>query len=311
MLAGAFDNFKEACREQFFTPNQKGELFLDLFMRYGTNYQIDKQTQQNSLFGADMVEIPTPEVPKAEKWSDLERLNKERELVGVYLSSHPLEGYSLLLDYVCNTTLQSFSEDLEKFANSEVIIGGIVTSYREGITKKGSPYGIITIEDYSGTAEIALFSKDYINYSAYGKEGLYLFIQGRVEIAKYNNRAQLRIGKITLMDEAMVQYVKELTIVIDSQNFNSSMTNFLSETIGKYEGGAGQLSFEIVDKVKGFTVPLYSRSKKIKIESELVNILETLEGIEVKVNGKKREKIESAEDDDINNEMEEIDLAYA
>ncbi|MBP3354638.1 MAG: DNA polymerase III subunit alpha [Bacteroidales bacterium] len=311
VLAGAFDNFKEACREQFFTPNQKGELFLDLFMRYGTNYQIDKQTQQNSLFGADMVEIPTPEVPKAEKWSDLERLNKERELVGVYLSSHPLEGYSLLLDYVCNTTLQSFSEDLEKFANSEVIIGGIVTSYREGITKKGSPYGIITIEDYSGTAEIALFSKDYINYSAYGKEGLYLFIQGRVEIAKYNNRAQLRIGKITLMDEAMVQYVKELTIVIDSQNFNSSMTNFLSETIGKYEGGAGQLSFEIVDKVKGFTVPLYSRSKKIKIESELVNILETLEGIEVKVNGKKREKIESAEDDDINNEMEEIDLAYA
>lgn len=311
VLAGAFDNFKEACREQFFTPNQKGELFLDLFMRYGTNYQIDKQTQQNSLFGADMVEIPTPEVPKAEKWSDLERLNKERELVGVYLSSHPLEGYSLLLDYVCNTTLQSFSEDLEKFANSEVIIGGIVTSYREGITKKGSPYGIITIEDYSGTAEIALFSKDYINYSAYGKEGLYLFIQGRVEIAKYNNRAQLRIGKITLMDEAMVQYVKELTIVIDSQNFNSSMTNFLSETIGKYEGGAGQLSFEIVDKVKGFTVPLYSRSKKIKIESELVNILETLEGIEVKVNGKKREKIESAEDDDINNEIEEIDLAYA
>ncbi len=311
VLAGAFDNFKEVCREQFFTPNSKGELFLDLFMRYGTNYQIDKQTQQNSLFGADMVEIPTPEIPKSEKWSDLERLNKERELVGVYLSSHPLEGYSLLLDYVCNTTLQSFSENLEKYENGEVVIGGIVTSYREGITKKGAPYGIITIEDYSGTAEIALFSKDYINYSAYGKEGLYLFIQGRVEIAKYNNRAQLRIGKITLMDEAMVQYVKELTIVIDSQNFNSSMTNFLSETIGKYEGGTGQLSFEIVDRVKGFTVPLYSRSKKVKIESELVNILETLEGIEVKVNGKKREKLETAEDDDINNEMEEIDLAYA
>lgn len=290
ILAGAFDNFNEATREQFFATNTKGEMFLDLFMRYGVSYQIDKSKQQNSLFGADMVEIPTPEVPRAERWSDLERLNKERDLVGVYLSSHPLESYSLLLDYVCNLSLKNFSSDLEKYANSDIIIGGIVTSYREGLTKKGSPYGIITIEDYSGTAEIALFSKDFINFGAYGKEGLYLLVQGKVEIAKYNNKPQLRIAKISLMDEAMTNAIKDITIVVDSQNFDSSKAIAVNEVVNKYIGGTGQLKFEIVDKSQGYNVPLYSRSKKVKIDRELVSVLDTIDGITVKVNGKAIEK---------------------
>ncbi|MBR4962771.1 MAG: DNA polymerase III subunit alpha, partial [Muribaculaceae bacterium] len=286
ILAGAFDNFKEATREQFFATNTKGEMFLDLFMRYGVSYQIDKSKQQNSLFGADMVEIPTPDVPKAERWSDLERLNRERDLVGVYLSSHPLESYSLLLDYVCNLSLKNFSSDLEKYVNSDITIGGIVTAYREGLTKKGSPFGIITIEDYSGTAEIPLFSKDFINFGAYGKEGLYLLVQGKVEIAKYNNRAQLRISKISLMDEAMATSIKDLTIVVDSQNFDSSKTTAVNEVLNKYIGGTGELRFEIVDKSQNYSVPLYSRSKKVKIERELVSVLEAIDGITVKVNGR-------------------------
>ena len=286
ILAGAFDNFKEATREQFFATNTKGEMFLDLFMRYGVSYQIDKSKQQNSLFGADMVEIPTPDVPKAERWSDLERLNRERDLVGVYLSSHPLESYSLLLDYVCNLSLKNFSSDLEKYVNSDITIGGIVTSYREGLTKKGSPFGIITIEDYSGTAEIPLFSKDFINYGAYGKEGLYLLVQGKVEIAKYNNRAQLRISRISLMDEAMANSIKDITIVVDSQNFDSSKTTAVNEIVNKYVGGTGELRFEIVDKSQNYNVPLYSRSKKVKIERELVSVLEAIDGIIVKVNGR-------------------------
>lgn len=297
ILAGAFDNFNEAIREQFFVPNAKGELFLDLFMRYGVSYQIDKSKQQNSLFGADMVEIPTPDIPKAERWSDLERLNKERDLVGVYLSSHPLESYSLLLDYVCNASLKSFSSDLEKYVNSDIVIGGIVTSYREGLTKKGSPYGIITMEDYSGTAEIPLFSKDYINFGAYGKEGLYLLIQGKVEIAKYNNKPQLRIGKISLMDESMTNLIKDITIVVDSENFDSSKTNAVNEVVNKYIGGTGELKFEILYKSKGYVVPLYSRSKKIKIDRELISVLESIDGITVKVNGRSIErKVEEMED---------------
>ena len=297
ILAGAFDNFKEATREQFFATNTKGEMFLDSYMRYGVSYQIDKSKQQNSLFGADMVEIPTPDVPKAERWSDLERLNRERDLVGVYLSSHPLESYSLLLDYVCNLTLKNFSSDLEKYVNSDIIIGGIVTSYREGLTKKGSPYGIITIEDYSGTAEIALFSKDFINYGAYGKEGLYLLVQGKVEIAKYNNKAQLRISRISLMDEAMTGSIKDITIVVDSQNFDSSKASAVNEVVNKYIGGTGELRFEIIDKSQNYSVPLYSRSKRVKIDKELVSVLEAIDGVSVKVNGRIIERAEDTQEE--------------
>ena len=297
ILAGAFDNFKEATREQFFATNTKGEMFLDSYMRYGVSYQIDKSKQQNSLFGADMVEIPTPDVPKAERWSNLERLNRERDLVGVYLSSHPLESYSLLLDYVCNLTLKNFSSDLEKYVNSDIIIGGIVTSYREGLTKKGSPYGIITIEDYSGTAEIALFSKDFINYGAYGKEGLYLLVQGKVEIAKYNNKAQLRISRISLMDEAMAGSIKDITIVVDSQNFDSSKATAVNEVVNKYIGGTGELRFEIIDKSQNYSVPLYSRSKRVKIDKELVSVLEAIDGVSVKVNGRIIERAEDTQEE--------------
>ena len=111
-------------------------------------------------------------------------------------------------------------------------------------------------------------------------------VQGKVEIAKYNNRAQLRISKISLMDEAMANSIKDITIVVDSQNFDSSKTTAVNEVLNKYIGGTGELRFEIVDKSQNYSVPLYSRSKKVKIERELVSVLEAIDGISVKVNGR-------------------------
>ena len=297
ILAGAFDNFKEAIREQFFVPSPKGGVFLDTFMKYGINHQMSKSKQQNSLFEASMIEIPPPEIPQAERLSDLERLNKERELVGVYLSSHPLEPYSLLLDYVCNVSLKDFSSGLDKFVGKDIIMGGIVTMYREGITQKGAPYGIITLEDYSGTAEIPLFSKNFVEFGAYGKKDLYLLVYGKVELAKYNNKPQLRLSKIMLMDEAMKNQIKEMVIVIDSQDMDSSNTNLLKSILEKSLSGTTDLRFEIVDKTQGFSVELYSRSKKVTIDKALVSALDEIEGITVKINGKIAEKKQQSQED--------------
>jgi len=293
ILAGAFDNFKEITREQFFGTNPKGETFLDLFMRYGSSYQVDKMQQQNSLFGGDMVvEIPKPEIPKVEPWSDLERLKKERDLVGVYLSSHPLQQYSLLMDYVCNITLTDFKDSIEKYIGSEVTFGGIVISLFEGITKNNAKYGRILLEDYSGRAEVPLFSKDYVNYGSYGKENLYILIQGKIDRSKYNNRIYFAIKDISLMEDASKKLITDLTIVVDSQNFDSSKANALNELVNRYVGGTGNLKFEIVDRSLGYCVPLYSRSKKVSIEPALVSALKAIDGIEVKVNGKLIERKE-------------------
>ena len=148
-LGGAFDNFKEIKREQFFVKNHKEETFLEILVRYGNKYQLDKNSAANSLFGgADSVEISRPEVPAYEPWSDLERLNKEKEFVGIYMSAHPLDEFKLALDFGCNTKLEEFLNP-DSLKGREIVMGGIVTNFFEGITKTGNPYGRLKLEDYT------------------------------------------------------------------------------------------------------------------------------------------------------------------
>ncbi len=170
-LAGAFDAFTEISREQFFELNGKGETFIDLLIRYGNKYQADKNQAVNSLFGDDTsFDIAHPDIPSAEKWSDLERLNKERELIGIYLSAHPLDEYKIVLNYVCNVGMADF-EDKDALKNKEISIGGMVTGNREGMTRNGKPYMILRIEDFTGSGEIPLFGDNYINFGKYGRPG--------------------------------------------------------------------------------------------------------------------------------------------
>ena len=147
-LAGAFDDMGIQ-REQFFADNGKGEQFLEVLVRYGNKYQTDKSTAVNSLFGGDaFVAIAKPEIPQCERWGDLEKLNKEKELVGIYLSAHPLDEYRIILTYVCNTGMVEIN-DRESLRNRDLLLGGIVTAFREGTTKNGKPYGIVKIENIS------------------------------------------------------------------------------------------------------------------------------------------------------------------
>ena len=161
-MAGAFDNFPGIKREDFFVKNAKDETFTEVLVKYGNKYQLDKAEAANSLFGGDnMVEITTPEIVSAPGWSDLDRLNRERELVGIYLSAHPLDEYQIILENVCNTYMQDLS-DLTPLQDRELIIGGIVAGFREGYTKTGKPFGIAKVEDYTGSAEFAFFGNEWI-----------------------------------------------------------------------------------------------------------------------------------------------------
>ena len=141
-LAGGFDSFPELKREQYFAVNSKNEVFLETLVRYGNRYQADQAAAANSLFGGEnVVDIATPEIPVAERWSDLDRLNRERDLVGIYLSAHPLDEYSVVLEHVCNTHMAEL-EDKTALVGREITMGGIVTAVRRGISKNGNPYGI-------------------------------------------------------------------------------------------------------------------------------------------------------------------------
>ena len=283
-LAGAFDSF-HVQRESFFVDNGKGETFLDVLVRYGNKYQTDKATAANSLFGDDnFVAIAKPEIPKAERWSDLERLNKEKDLVGIYLSAHPLDEYRIILQYVCNTGMVELN-DKESLVGREVLAGGIVTGFREGTTKTGNPFGILKVEDFTGSGEIALFGQDYIEYSKYGKPGMYLLISGKMEARKYNDKIfDFRISSIKLLPNEKDKLIENIRITVPIHDLDEPMINELS-TLIKNNPGNSLLYFRVVDGSNNIALNLFSQNVRLKITKELIDYLSESETIDFKING--------------------------
>ena len=283
-LAGAFDNF-HVQRESFFVDNGKGETFLDVLVRYGNKYQTDKATAANSLFGDEnFVAIAKPEIPHAERWSDLERLNKEKDLVGIYLSAHPLDEYRIILQYVCNTGMVELN-DKETLVGREVLAGGIVTGFREGTTKTGNPFGILKVEDFTGSGEIALFGQDYIEYSKYGKPGMYLLISGKMEARKYNDKIfDFRISFIKLLPNEKDKLIENIRITVPIHDLDEPMINELS-TLIKNNPGNSLLYFRVVDGSNNIALNLFSQNVRLKITKELIDYLSESETIDFKING--------------------------
>ncbi|WP_165154327.1 DNA polymerase III subunit alpha [Parabacteroides sp. ZJ-118] len=283
-LAGAFDNFGIR-REQFFADNGKGELFLDTLVRYGNKYQMDKSTAANSLFGGDdLIAIAKPEIPQCERWSDLERLNKEKELVGIYLSAHPLDEYRIILEYVCNTGMIELNER-ETLQGREVLLGGIVTGFREGMTKNGKPYGILKIEDFTGGGEIPLFGQDYIEYNKYGKIGMYLLIAARVEPSRWNsNKPDFKIGSISLLQDEKDKLIEKISITVPIHDLDEPTINELSALI-KNNPGHSLLYFRVVDGEHNISLNLFSHNIRLNVTRELVDFLQENENIDFKING--------------------------
>lgn len=282
-LAGAFDNFGIQ-REQFFAESLKGEIFLETLVRYGNKYQSDKNTASNSLFGDDnFVAIAKPEIPQCERWSDLEKLNKEKELVGIYLSAHPLDEYRIILTYVCNTGMAEIG-DRESLKGRELLLGGIVTGFREGTTKMGKPYGILKIEDFTGSGEIALFGNDYIEYSKYGKMGMYLLINARMEPRRWKeDELDFRIGSIRLLQDEKDKLIERISITVPIHDLDEPTINELSVLI-KNNPGNSLLYFKVVDGEHNVSLNLFSQNVRLNVTRDLVDFLKENENIDFKIN---------------------------
>jgi len=272
--SGAFDTFREIKREQFFATNAKGEIFLETLMRFGNKYQTDKNKEMLSLFGGiDVIEIATPEIPVTENWSNIERLNKEKDLVGIYLSSHPLDDYFVILNYICNLELKDFAGAKETHANKDLIIGGIVTSFRQGNTKQGHPYGILKLEDFSGSAEIPLFGKDFIEYNKYGIPNICLLISGSYTLLKYKeNVLGFKINSIRPLEDVKDSLVKRITLKLPLHELDDKLIAELSSMITNNPKGSS-LYFKIEDLEQHITVPLVAENKKFTINKKVVNFL--------------------------------------
>ena len=272
-LAGGFDCFNEIHREQFFGISGKGDVFIDQLIRYGNKFQMDKNQANNSLFGDDtFFEIAHPEMPLVDKWSDLERLNKERDLIGIYLSAHPLDEYSIVLKHSGAIGMVEI-EDKEALNNKEVKFGGIVCGVREGITRTGKPFMIIKIEDFTGSAEIPFFGDDYVNYGKYGKNGLSIWIKGRVQGRRYDaSQLELKINSIQLLADVKDKEIEKITIKLPLHDMNNKIVDELS-ILTKNSPGNALLYFQVIDGERNMKVDLFSRGMKIEVNRNLIDYL--------------------------------------
>ena len=285
-LSGAFDELAGGIeREQYMGTNSKGEQFLEALVRYGNRFQMDKNMSQMSLFGdEEMAEIPHPEIPEGGNWSSLERLNRERELVGIYLSAHPLDEYALVLNEFCNTKAEEFA-DIEKLKNRKVTFGGIVSEApRTGQTKRGNPFGIVKIEDFSGTAEFPFFGDDWIQKSSYFVPGTFLYLTGSCQPKRWKpEEMEFAINSIQLLADVKEQIVKSITITFEVMSFTQEVYEYIADYVTRHPGNS-KLQFNIKDAENGFSLELVSRKNSITVEQELIDYIKSLPNIEYKLN---------------------------
>lgn len=283
-LSGAFDLFEGMNRAQFFAENEKGESFIEILIKYGNRVKNDSGTTQQSLFGeAEGFEIVRPPAPEVKEWPKLEKLNKEKDVIGIFLSAHPLDDYRLEIESFCNVNLSDL-HDLKQFLGKEVILAGMVTEARAGTSRNGKPYGSITIQDYTDSYRFMLFDKDYVEQSKYFTPGYFVLVKAKVQKRPYKeDEIEVKITTISLLTSVREELIKSLSLIIPVTSINNKMVDELKTLTSEHKGKT-ELKFIIVDPVNKISLPMFSRSVRVDVNNNFINFIKAFPGIEYKVN---------------------------
>ena len=285
-LSGGFDSFGLK-RELYFGMNDKGEKFFDIVLRYGQQYQVAKNEAQNSLFGGfDAVEITPPKLPeKYDQWSDIVRLNRERDLVGIYLSAHPLDEFAVVLDNLCNTKCPELSDREELKKKNEVTLGGIVTGIREGFSRKGSPYGIVTIEDFYGSGELPLFGESWGRWKGMLSEGCSVFVKMAVrQRFKGSDFYELAVTDVQYLNTVKDSQIEKITVSVNPQKITSVMVSDLHELM--LESPGNTQAYVQIDSLEDrrSLVMRCSNIKGVDVTRKLLLYIEDCEAMDYRIN---------------------------
>ena len=274
--AGAFDSITEFHRGKFFGTDSRdssGVTFLEQLMRYGQRYQAERDNAQQSLFGGDgHVDIQRPVLPTCTDWTQLETLGKEREMMGLYLSAHPLDEYKVLIDHMCKTQVTEL-EHPEALKGQEVAVAGMVVGVQNLITRTGKPFGKFKLEDYNGTYEFALFGKDYETFRKFMFTDYFLFIRCKVQPKPYNDK-ELEVKIVSIMQLSELRdSIKEVTVQLPVDEVTHELIGGLSERVRESKGDT-LLRVNVFDRNTQVVLNLYSRSHRVTLSQSLVDYLE-------------------------------------
>ena len=275
--AGGFDSISGFHRGKFFGADARdntGVTFIEQLMRYGQRFQAEKNNAQQSLFGGGgHVDIQRPVLPACADWSQLETLAKEREMIGLYLSAHPLDDYKIIINHMCKTQLTEL-ENLEALKGQEIAVAGMVVSVQNLITKTGKPWGKFVLEDYNGTHEFALFSKDYENFRKYLFSDYFLFVRGRVQPKPYNDKElEFKIISMVQLSEMRDTMIKEMNVLLPVEDVTPTLVRELTEKV-KEAKGETLFRISVIDREAHVSLSLFSKSHKVSLTQSLVSYLD-------------------------------------
>jgi len=283
-LAGAFDCFEKISRRQYTHAEESEKSLIEKAIIYANKIQKEKDTKQTSLFGgSNGSDIPQPPIPNIKPFSKIEKLKIEKDILGLYISGHPLDKYKFEIKNLCNTNFKKLKDNYKINGKTNLNTAGIVTEVEHKISKNGKPYGSITIEDFNDSYNFLFFSDDYVRFKNYMELGWFLFLSGKMK-NKWNNPEELeyKIDDIKLLTKVRDDLIKELHLKINIDDINSEIINNLEKDLKNSKKGNCHLKITIVANNNGKTLSLdmISREKKISIDDNFLKSIENNSSIE-------------------------------
>jgi DNA polymerase-3 subunit alpha len=281
IYAGAMDSFSGFHRATYFKAEQDGQMtFLEKIIRYGQQHQEGQNSSQVSLFdmsdGDSALEMPEPAIPVTEEFLTLEKLKAERDVIGIFLSGHPLDDFRTEMTTFCKHKVNDI-KDLKPLKGHEVTLGGLITAVNHRMTKTGKPFGTFVLEDYDGTHEFALFGDDYVKYKQFIlTSGLFIYIKGKVHERFQNaDNLEVKIVAMELLTEMLEKKVKQIMLNVSLPHVNDDMIDRLHGVVLKYPGNTA-IRFAVHDNVEQLRIEMPSRKMRVRPDNEFLKELEVV-----------------------------------
>ncbi|NAS32261.1 DNA polymerase III subunit alpha [Flavobacteriaceae bacterium R38] len=281
-LAGGFDSFGDTHRAQYFHDDGDGASFIEKTVRYGAKYQENKNSAQVSLFGeASEVQFPEPEVPPCETWGTMEKLRREKEVVGIYISGHPLDDFKIEMQYFCNGNVSLFNE-MENYVNRELSFGGVISDVQHKISKNGKGWAAFTVEDYTDSYEFRIFGEEYLKFRHFLMVNSFAYIRAFIREGWVNRETgkkgdpRIQFNNIQMLQDIMEAQAKKLTIQLDVSKLQQDRIQKLKSVISDHKGDHS-LHFVVYEMQEEIKLTMPSRKQKVKISNELLEELDKQE----------------------------------
>ncbi len=282
VLAGGFDSFQDTQREQYYALDEKGLTFIEKAIRFGNKFQESKNSAQVSLFGeASEVQFDEPVIPPCPPWNVMEKLSKEKEMIGIYISGHPLDDFKTEIKYFCNGKIDML-QNIDKLEGTELSFAGIISEVQHRVTKNGKPWGLFVFEDYTESYEFKLFNEDYLKFRHYLIPNTFLYLKTVMRRPWQNGDVRIYITAIQQLQDVLSKMAKKITINLDIKTLNEEHIQKMDSVIKKHKG-KHNLNFVVFDAKEKLKLEMPSRSTKINISNELIESLQE-NGLHFKLN---------------------------